>query len=204
MRYWEPYELASFDFTDVAAGAHALDVGSGDGAIIRQIVERGDGRTGVGVEPSLLLKEETVSPSLRFVKGVAESLPFENDTFGAVVCKVVLPYTDERACLTEIGRVLRPGGTVALSGHGFGYFLRYLLTPPSWRFLIYAARTLVNTPVYRVTGRRLPGFVGDTVYQSRARLIRLLGEQGFEVLEAPESPRFAGTPVFIYVRAKKR
>ncbi len=202
MRYWEPYELPEFDFTAGVSSSHVLDVGSGDGAILRRIVERGG--TGVGLEPSLQVKEEIVSPSLRFVRGYAEHLPFENGTFGAVVCKVVLPYTEERACIAEIARVVRTGGTVALSGHGLGYFLRYLLTPPDWKHFVYAGRTIVNTWVYRITGRRLPGFLGDTVYQSQNRLKELLRRNELDVVESPESPRFAGALVFTYMRAVKR
>jgi len=85
---------------------------------------------------------------------------------------VVLPYTDERRAIAEIARVLAKGGVAVIYLHGLGYSLRYLLKPEVWKLSIYAARTILNTMIYRLTGRRLPGFLGDTIFQSDRRLRR--------------------------------
>ena len=87
---------------------------------------------------------------------------------------MVLPYTDERRAIEEIGRVLATGGVAVLYLHGLGYSLRYLLKPDSGSVRLYAARTIVNTVVYRLSGRRLPGFLGDTLFQSDRRVAAVL------------------------------
>jgi arsenite methyltransferase len=51
-----------------------------------------------------------------FVGGDAEALPFSDGEFDAVLCECSLStFPDKRRALAEIGRVLRPGGRLALS-----------------------------------------------------------------------------------------
>ena len=85
-----------------------------------------------------------------------------------------------------------------MSFHGLGYSLRYLTRGDSWKHRTYAARVIVNTVVYALTGRRLPGFVGDTLYQNRERLRRHYWRTGLEVIREHPSPTFMKAPVFIY------
>ena len=73
---------------------------------------------------------------------------------------------------TEIGRVLAPGGVAILYLHGLGHSIRYLLKSDIWKRCAYAARTIVNTAVYRLLGRRLPEFLGDILFQSEVSLRR--------------------------------
>jgi SAM-dependent methyltransferase len=50
---------------------------------------------------------------------VAEELPYEDASFDVVVCTQVLEHVDEPArALSEIARVLKPGGVTFLSTHG--------------------------------------------------------------------------------------
>ena len=87
-----------------------------------------------------------------------------------MICKVVVPYTDERRAIGEWARVLRPGARARVTYHGAGYYARYLIDGPGLMLRIYGLRSLVNTWWYAATDRRLPGFVGDTLYQSAKRL----------------------------------
>ncbi len=67
----------------------------------------------------------------------AENLPFRSNSCQGVLSKVVIPYTDERLAIEEIGRVLAPGGVAVLYFHGIGYSLRYLLKPDIWKGCLY-------------------------------------------------------------------
>jgi len=115
-----------------------------------------------------------------------------------VVCKVVMPYTDEARVMGEMGRVLKPGGRAIVCYHGAGYYLRYLLEGPSWKRRLYGLRTLVNTWAYALTGRRLPGLAGDTLYQSRRRLARYYRAGGIVLVADSPARDYLTYPVFVY------
>jgi hypothetical protein len=66
---------------------------------------------------------------------------------------------------------------------------------------VYAARTILNTLVYRATGARW--LLGTTIYQSGVRLARDLAAHGIRVARITPSPTFAGLPYFIYFRLEK-
>jgi SAM-dependent methyltransferase len=193
---WAGFILDEFSFTDFPPGARVLDVGCGEGAQLRLLREAGCGA--VGVEPAASTVSRLVAAGLDVRQGTAEHLPVEDRSFDGVVCKAVLPYTDERRAIAEWSRVLRPGGRVRATYHGAGYYLRYLLEGPALPNRVYAARSLANGWWYALTGRRIPGWLGDTLYQSRARLARYYRRFGFALEREWPAPTFHGKPVFIY------
>ena len=152
----------------------------------------------IGVERSKSLVDDINARGLAAVCGVAERLPLDSQSVDGIVCKVVVPYTDERKAIAEWARVLRPGGRVLAAYHGAGYYLRYLAKGPGLPPRVYAARSLVNTWWYALTDRRLPGFLGDTIHQSARRLAEYYDEFGFALERAVPAPRYGGKPVFIY------
>lgn len=53
---------------------------------------------------------------LRFVEGSADALPFEDETFDAVMCEcAVSTFADKTRVAAEVARILKPGGRVAIS-----------------------------------------------------------------------------------------
>jgi SAM-dependent methyltransferase len=90
-----------------------LDVGCGTGANLLMLSEFGDAE-GVDVsEDALAFCRER---GLKNVKlGAAEQLPYEDDTFDLVTALDVVEHLDDDlAGLSEMRRVLRPGGRVLL------------------------------------------------------------------------------------------
>ena len=199
---WADFIVEGFSFADFAPGSRVLDVGCGSGEQLEDL--RRAGLDPVGVEPSQALVDDVTARGLTVLRGEAERLPIESQSVDGVVCKVVVPYTDERRAIAEWARVLRPGGRVLAAYHGAGYYLRYLTTGPGFAYRVYAARSLVNTWWYAVTDRRLPGFVGDTLYQSTKRLAGYYGKFGFELERAVPAPTYGGKPVFIYHQLRRR
>lgn len=193
---WPGYLNETFDFASYPPGSRVLDVGFGTGNQMRKLLARGCHTVGLELDPGLVARGG--ARGLTVCRAVAESLPFQSASFDGVVCKVVVPYTDEARAVREIARVLRPGGVARVSYHGLGYFLRYLIMERNWKRKVYGLRTVVNTWWYAATGRRLPAFVGDTLYQSDRRLRRYYAAAGLELVDAPAAARFAGAPVFIY------
>jgi SAM-dependent methyltransferase len=193
---WAGYIATDFRFASFPAGARVLDVGFGHGEQMRNVA--GTGGRSFGVEYDGVLARKGRTAGLSVCRAAAERLPFASASFDGLICKVVIPYTDEASAVREIARVLRPGAVAHISYHGLGYSLRYLLTDHNWKRRVYGARTIANTIVYRASGRRLPGFWGDTIYQSASRLLAYYQRSGLELVDAHPSGRFAGAPVFIY------
>jgi SAM-dependent methyltransferase len=191
------YVLWDYDHTPFPAGTRILDIGCGDREELRALAARGCRAIGIDVT---MARDSAVHAAARVLLARAEHLPFRDASFDGAVMKVVLSYTDERVAVREVARVLRPGAVWELTVHGVGYYLRILLRSPLRRRL-YAARTLLNTLVYRVTGRRW--LLGTTIYQSVPRLTRDLERQGVRITGLTPSPTFAGLPYFIYLRAEK-
>ena len=50
-------------------------------------------------------------------------MPYESDRFDAVFCYGVIFLTDWRKTLTELGRVLKPGGTLYITANGLGWYI---------------------------------------------------------------------------------
>ena len=93
----------------------ALEVGCGGGYMTEEIARMGFDTIGVDPsERSVRVAAEHARASgldIRYRTGVGESLPFEAGSFGAVFCCDVLEHVrDLPKVISEISRVLRPGG----------------------------------------------------------------------------------------------
>ena len=177
---------------DFADSASVLDVGCGTG---QQLVEV-SGRLKIGVEPDVDCARQAQDRGISVIRAQAEHLPFAANTFNGIICKVVISLTLEDQTVREIGRVIKPNGKAYLACEGSGYYLRCLLLG-SAKTRLYGLRTLINTWWWVVTHRRLPGFVGDTIYQSRRRLRHYFKSNQLEIVSERQK-RFLGFPVFLY------
>jgi SAM-dependent methyltransferase len=109
-------------FDDVRS---VLDVGSGQGHWGRLLghVLPGDAVvTGVDREPAWVeeatrrAEEEGLADRYSYREGVAEQLPFDDDSFDLVTCQTVLIHMpDPSAAVREMVRVAKPGGLVLAS-----------------------------------------------------------------------------------------
>jgi ubiquinone/menaquinone biosynthesis C-methylase UbiE len=193
---WQAYVDATFSFSEFPAPGVVLDVGCGPGNQLAEL--EGHGHTAFGIDVNDGALDECRRRGLRVLKAYAEDLPVKTSSLDGLVCKVVLPLTVEHRAVAEIARVLKTGGRGHLCVHGAGYYLRYLLRAPSWKLCVYGLRTLVNTWLYAASGRQLPGFLGDTLYQSERRLSRYYRQAGLRLSRRAPSRGFLGFPVFIY------
>lgn len=96
-----------------------LDVGTGPGIVALMLAELGHDVTGVDLSEDMLknaLKNrDALSISVDFRKGDAEHLPFNDESFDAVVNRYVLwTVPDPKTAISEWNRVLKPGGKIVI------------------------------------------------------------------------------------------
>jgi len=106
------------DASQVSEGDHLLDIGCGTGVVARQARARvGQAGRVVGIDPNEgMLAVARKSPEVEWRAGIAENLPFEDETFDAVVSQFAMMFFDDREkAVLEMERVLRPGGRVAIA-----------------------------------------------------------------------------------------
>jgi SAM-dependent methyltransferase len=189
------YRLEDYEF-HFSNPRFVLDVGCGPGYHMRILLDQG--HRVVGIDPDFDRVRDCRDQGMSTLQALGERLPFGDGTFDGVVCKVVLPYTREEVVVGEIARILKPGGQCYMQCHGAGYYLRYAITPMEWRQSVHGVRTLINTWVWVATGRRLPGFLGTSIYQSRRRLAKYYRQHNLRVHEETPSPTYFALPVFTY------
>ena len=96
----------------LAAGKTVLEVGAGTGLILEGLGDVPSKKTGVDISAGMLAKAR--ARGLDVIQGSATDLPFEDGTFDlAFSFKVLAHVPDIRKALSEMARVLRPGGYLA-------------------------------------------------------------------------------------------
>ncbi|HZI28365.1 MAG TPA: methyltransferase domain-containing protein [Gemmatimonadaceae bacterium] len=116
MEEWAPRVV---DAAEIRPGQHVLDVCCGTGVLARAAATR-TGRngavTGLDLSPRMLAIAARLSPTLQWREGSADSLPFPDESFDAVVSQFGLMFVPDRVlALREMMRVLKPGGRVAVA-----------------------------------------------------------------------------------------
>jgi ubiquinone/menaquinone biosynthesis C-methylase UbiE len=112
-------------------GLHWIDVGCGNGAFTERLIERCAPTEAQGIDPSeaqiAYARGREGARGAIFQIGDAMALPFERSRFDAAVMALVIFFVPDPAkSVTEMARVVRPGGTVAsyawdMDGGGFPY-----------------------------------------------------------------------------------
>lgn len=114
----EPIAANSFDLlqqlTGVGHGVRMLDVACGSGLALQRAQARGAVCSGIDASEALLAVAAERAPGVSLTLGDTADLPYDDDTFDVVTCFNGVQYGGEQT-LTEVARVLRPGGRFAMS-----------------------------------------------------------------------------------------
>jgi SAM-dependent methyltransferase len=115
-QYSEPLARKFADFAGVQGGQRAVDVGCGPGALTAELVARLSPAAVSAIDPSTSFVGAAVErfPDVDVRLGSAEDLPYLDNGFDVALAQLVVHFMkDPVAGLAEMGRVVRPGGTVA-------------------------------------------------------------------------------------------
>ncbi|MFY9264310.1 MAG: class I SAM-dependent methyltransferase [Solirubrobacterales bacterium] len=105
--------------TAVAPGTRLLDVGCGAGRCARMAADRGASVAGLDATTQFIEIARTRVPDGDFRAGSMESLPWDDHSFDVVTGFNSFFIADDMvAALREAGRVVRPGGQIALTVFG--------------------------------------------------------------------------------------
>jgi len=102
------------DAVRVGSGIRVLDLAAGTGKLTRRLVELG--ASVLAVEPVAAMRDQlaTVLPDIEVLEGAAEEIPVDDASVDVVTVAQAFHWFDAPAALTEIARVLRPGGRLVL------------------------------------------------------------------------------------------
>jgi len=117
-RYRPGPSMAAVEWILPSRVERVIDLGAGTGALSRLLVSRAD--EVVAVEPDdrmrAVLGDEV--PGVLAVKGTGESMPLPDSCADAVLASTSWHWMDPVPTLHEVGRVLRPGGALAVMWSG--------------------------------------------------------------------------------------
>ncbi len=99
----------------------ALDVGCGTGVLAQRLADAGYEMTGVDPSAGMLDVLRARAAQVRAVQGSGPALPFASDSFELVLTVAVMHHiadpADIRRTLSEMVRVVRPGGSILIWDH---------------------------------------------------------------------------------------
>jgi SAM-dependent methyltransferase len=99
---------------DLGPGARVLDLAAGTGKLTRRLLAGGFDVVAVEPQESLRAKLAEAVGADRVHEGVAEAIPLPEDSVQAVTVADAFHWFDQGPALAEMGRVLAPGGGIAL------------------------------------------------------------------------------------------
>lgn len=201
-----------------AGFGRVLEVGTGEGQVARAIAAA-HGAEVVGVDPTVRQIEEAVrrGGGVEYRLAGAESLPFDDDSFDAVVCCLVFEHIDELdTAIAEVARVLRPDGRFVfclnhplLQTPGSGWIDDQILEEQYWRIGPYLpeAATVEEVEkgvfirfVHRPLGRYVNAMVDAGLVLER--MIEPAPPSGF-VERAPEYTEVTTVPRLLVLVARR-
>jgi SAM-dependent methyltransferase len=205
---------ASLEIVDGLNVSRVLDVGCGAGQeLLPFVTKKNSLGVGIDVAPEVgragreLFAAHAPEAQVAFVRAAAEGMPFADESFDVTVCRIALPYMDNRRALREMARVLRPGGVLLLKIHNIRYYLGKLrdgVINLNLLSALHAVRVLTAGAIYHVAGRQPRSrFPSSETFQSAWLLRRELARCGLEIDRKLKGSN-AATPSFVIIKRAVR
>lgn len=184
-----------------------LDVGCGAGLQLLPFAEvKGADCFGIDIGQEVgeigktVFREQGFEGKGNFLRAVGEELPFADVSFDVILCRVALPYMDNRKAIAEISRVLSPNGKFLLKIHApkfYFWMIKERLKTLNPKQLAYPLICLAGGTLNVLTGKHPSGkfWQGKEVYQSDGYLRKLLQANNLKVVRelpdtTPETPSY--------------
>ena len=170
-----------------------LDLGCGVGQELIPFLQNTNAECfGIDVGPELgriapeFLESNGIAERYNLVRAKGEQIPFADNSFDVILCRVALPYMDNRRAIAEISRVLAGGGTLLLKTHSPRFFFRMLrerAATMSAKQVLYPILCLTGGAVAIATGKHPASeiFAGKEVFQTRGSVEREFAKHGLSI-----------------------
>lgn len=154
--FYQAVHKRMLTYADFPADGYVLDLGCGTGKLFKRLGKLYPQLNGSGLDlsPEMIAQAQTKNihgDRLRFSLGNAEAQPFDDNTFDAVFNTIsFLHYPNPETVLTEVQRVLKPGGKFYLADYGKGELLQggsFPFSPGGLRFYSRDERTEMGNKV---------------------------------------------------------
>ena len=200
-------------------GESLLDIGCGTGASLRPFVELGLETTGLDASPYMLdIALKKLKNRVDLYRGVAEDLPFEDNSFNHAVMVTTLEFVDDpRKALEEACRVAKDRLFLGvLNRYAFkglerrlkGIFSRTIYNQAKF-FSVWELKQMVQSiagdvPIAWRTLYQLPGLSGRLSQNlERSRIVQRCPFGAFVGVVATLVPRFRTKPLTVRYQAKQ-
>jgi SAM-dependent methyltransferase len=176
-----------------------LDIGCGAGQELLPFVILGARAVGVDVSTEAAqfgrakLVQAGFGDGADFLTASGSDLPFAEECFDVLICRVALMYMDQKAALSEAARVMRTGGRFLLKYHARSYYVSKFwsgLSDRDPKSSVHALRVLASGYIYHFTGRQPTGRLtaGGEIFQTRESLRREFTALGLKIIgDMPDS-----------------
>jgi ubiquinone/menaquinone biosynthesis C-methylase UbiE len=166
---------------DLQAGWRVLDVATGSGNAALAAARRGCEAVGIDYVPALLERGRTRAAaehlSVEFLEGDAEQLPFLDATFDAVVSIYGVMFApNQKLAASELMRVCRPGGRIALAcwtpagfiGETFRLFSRFLSPTPGLQPPVLWGDEAYQRELFKESAKSLTSYPRTAIFRYRS------------------------------------
>ena len=101
----------------IPAGSAVLELGCGTGYFTKEIIKTGAKVTAIDISPDLLAvaRKEVGAPNVVFMEENAYRMTFPDNHFDYIIGSSVLHHPDIPKALSEMFRMLKPGGRIAFT-----------------------------------------------------------------------------------------
>ena len=188
-----------------------LDVGCGAGQELLPFLEKTDAfcvgidaAAELGVVTPEIFSDRDFKNRFAFARSFGENLPFADASFDVVLCRVAIPYMNNRETIAEVARILRPEGVFLLKTHAPSFYfgmMRQRLKTLNPKQFAYPIICLTGGIFHSLTGKQpQKGFwKGKEIFQTQSFIEKECARNDLRI-EGYLSDTNIETPSFVIVK----